>query len=533
MMIPSETVERGPVETSFPEPNQCDRNQESKVVPTEACLKCEIAISGPHGSQVDTAVDTVSDTFPNAQNSSALNTRFDHPFPFIALNTAGNVYQFDSEKENVTNVLNKGKVASGRKPLRKRCHEKRDDFSILSNHLSPISHNTLPHVPISFTLQTLQTGDLIRDSSDSTILPACAEASFHTNENFLGDTVQTKRGIPPPPELEPSFSTFSRLSFLGPLSRQVSNNWLFHPSFSRQTSMAFPFSRQTSMAVPTPFSRQNSRVTFELPYMPDRLGEYIEAPAPLLYSRSSRMGTDLMSQPIIASPYPVFLYPSRQHGSNKEQDDCLTPPNSMASFRPSIFSTLSKDSRVDEIPRYSYELQATGYHQTPITAVTTETKEKTYTSSTKHPATSPILRKKPNASNLSQSTTNLLSKKGPNNKVLVILQEARELPDPDRMCTCPNSRYVSTVVGNNTHISSHYLILVSFYSCLKLYCVCFQSGNGCSKNCRCKACENNRGSFVRDKAIKDILFRRPDAFEFRERKTGEGCSCKKNRYVST
>ena len=70
-----------------------------------------------------------------------------------------------------------------------------------------------------------------------------------------------------------------------------------------------------------------------------------------------------------------------------------------------------------------------------------------------------------------------------------------------------------------------------FTSCLKLYCVCFQAGYACSEKCRCKSCENTLGSTARDKAIKEVLSRRPDAFEAREKKTGEGCSCKKNRYV--
>jgi hypothetical protein len=73
--------------------------------------------------------------------------------------------------------------------------------------------------------------------------------------------------------------------------------------------------------------------------------------------------------------------------------------------------------------------------------------------------------------------------------------------------------------------------LCPFTSCLKLYCVCFQVGDACSKNCKCKSCQNTQGSTARDKAIKEVLSRRPDAFEVREKKTGEGCSCKKNRYV--
>ena len=73
--------------------------------------------------------------------------------------------------------------------------------------------------------------------------------------------------------------------------------------------------------------------------------------------------------------------------------------------------------------------------------------------------------------------------------------------------------------------------------CLKLYCNCFQSGTFCDPLiCVCNSCENSaehsvpRGS--RTRAIYDILNRRIDAFEPRpKKKLGQGCSCKKSRYV--
>ncbi len=71
--------------------------------------------------------------------------------------------------------------------------------------------------------------------------------------------------------------------------------------------------------------------------------------------------------------------------------------------------------------------------------------------------------------------------------------------------------------------------------CLKLYCTCFQQGTLCDELvCLCRKCENTakhskpRGS--RTRAIYEILNRRIDAFDPRERKqTGHGCSCRKSK----
>ena len=71
--------------------------------------------------------------------------------------------------------------------------------------------------------------------------------------------------------------------------------------------------------------------------------------------------------------------------------------------------------------------------------------------------------------------------------------------------------------------------------CLKLYCACFQQGTFCDELvCYCRKCENTekhskaRGS--RTRAVYEILSRRIDAFEPRERRqTGNGCSCRKSK----
>ena len=71
--------------------------------------------------------------------------------------------------------------------------------------------------------------------------------------------------------------------------------------------------------------------------------------------------------------------------------------------------------------------------------------------------------------------------------------------------------------------------------CLKLYCTCFQQGTLCDELvCSCRKCENTakhskpRGS--RTRAIYEILNRRIDAFEPRERKqAAHGCSCRKSK----
>jgi hypothetical protein len=71
--------------------------------------------------------------------------------------------------------------------------------------------------------------------------------------------------------------------------------------------------------------------------------------------------------------------------------------------------------------------------------------------------------------------------------------------------------------------------------CLKLYCDCFQVGRVCADRCSCKNCLNTPAESGkngrRTAAIQNILDRRPDAFDVRVKKIGQGCSCKKNKYV--
>jgi Tesmin/TSO1-like CXC domain, cysteine-rich domain len=71
--------------------------------------------------------------------------------------------------------------------------------------------------------------------------------------------------------------------------------------------------------------------------------------------------------------------------------------------------------------------------------------------------------------------------------------------------------------------------------CLKLYCACFKAGILCNPDvCICTGCKNaateNSPGSDRARAVRDILDRRLDAFEERnKRKMGGRCSCKKNR----
>jgi len=75
-----------------------------------------------------------------------------------------------------------------------------------------------------------------------------------------------------------------------------------------------------------------------------------------------------------------------------------------------------------------------------------------------------------------------------------------------------------------------------FFITLKLYCDCFRNGMICGAECKCKKCQNteqgNSPGGAATQARDAILERRPDAFESRVVKVGEGCSCKKNRYVT-
>mmetsp|Transcript_4969 Transcript_4969/g.10214 ORF Transcript_4969/g.10214 Transcript_4969/m.10214 type:complete len:627 (-) Transcript_4969:21-1901(-) len=69
--------------------------------------------------------------------------------------------------------------------------------------------------------------------------------------------------------------------------------------------------------------------------------------------------------------------------------------------------------------------------------------------------------------------------------------------------------------------------------CLKLYCECFMESKFCCARCQCENCGNNEANSTpngaRTIAIREILERRPDAFEPREHRAREGCNCKKNK----
>jgi hypothetical protein len=70
--------------------------------------------------------------------------------------------------------------------------------------------------------------------------------------------------------------------------------------------------------------------------------------------------------------------------------------------------------------------------------------------------------------------------------------------------------------------------------CLKLYCDCFQSGNVCRSICKCSECKNTEQESVsggaRSVAITNLLIKRPDAFDVREKKpSGNGCKCRNNK----
>jgi hypothetical protein len=80
--------------------------------------------------------------------------------------------------------------------------------------------------------------------------------------------------------------------------------------------------------------------------------------------------------------------------------------------------------------------------------------------------------------------------------------------------------------------------------CLKLYCECFSSGLGCSKDCNCLDCSNVPGNFEREEAIRQTKERNPNAFKPKilfkggpnepvnpdvvDGRHTKGCNCKKS-----
>ncbi len=69
--------------------------------------------------------------------------------------------------------------------------------------------------------------------------------------------------------------------------------------------------------------------------------------------------------------------------------------------------------------------------------------------------------------------------------------------------------------------------------CLKLYCDCFQAGKTCREYCECSECKNtleeSGPSGVRTRVIREILNRRPDAFQRKVKDPLVSCACKSSR----
>lgn len=69
--------------------------------------------------------------------------------------------------------------------------------------------------------------------------------------------------------------------------------------------------------------------------------------------------------------------------------------------------------------------------------------------------------------------------------------------------------------------------------CLKLYCDCFQKGKICKASCACLNCKNTQiesgPDGVRTEMIKNILNRRPNAFQQRIKKPDAACACRNSR----
>jgi hypothetical protein len=69
--------------------------------------------------------------------------------------------------------------------------------------------------------------------------------------------------------------------------------------------------------------------------------------------------------------------------------------------------------------------------------------------------------------------------------------------------------------------------------CLKLYCDCFQAGKVCKEYCECSECKNTQEESgpngVRTRVIRDILKRRPDAFQRRTKDPDAICACKSSK----
>ncbi len=69
--------------------------------------------------------------------------------------------------------------------------------------------------------------------------------------------------------------------------------------------------------------------------------------------------------------------------------------------------------------------------------------------------------------------------------------------------------------------------------CLKLYCDCFQAGKVCNEFCECTDCKNTQTESgpngIRTRVIKEILKRRPNAFQKRTKDPETSCACKSSK----
>ena len=69
--------------------------------------------------------------------------------------------------------------------------------------------------------------------------------------------------------------------------------------------------------------------------------------------------------------------------------------------------------------------------------------------------------------------------------------------------------------------------------CLKLYCACFRQDRACTDACTCLGCRNCVGedgpAGARTRAREEILRTRPHVFRTPKKRTGDGCSCQKNK----
>ena len=386
---------------------------------------------------VDTVADTAADTLPKLPTAS--------PIEHIVATAPTIIYRFDPEKESLENHFDeRSSVASGSKPLRKRSHAIQDTFQNVTNHNSSRTPYRDQYLPTNDFSQKRYP----EDSTEEPIISVTATPGATFKEHGLfGSTPDVKSdhvNILQTSSLSPWSMSYSE-------SKQVAGHWVFQP-YSRQPSIAFQnsFSRQPSTVAPTACPYQTSREKFEYPLIPDLPDEVFPPPPPLQYRLSSRMGSELMEQPIIASPYPVVFYPRQQqqrqqHGYRRQHADCLTPPNSQVTFHPAMFSSFGRD-RVDHgrILRHSYEQHESGCHDTTAAAGTVE-KQKMIVVPPAPKMKRPIRsskqkqqKKKQKGTHQSRATANLSDTA--REKLLIISLKSKNTSVPERICCCPNSR---------------------------------------------------------------------------------------------